>query len=485
MKATPKDSKLSRIRIKKLEESPLPTGAMFTPSPPKGAYVAANYDSIKPLLDFEEKENFGGALTSNGFKTPLPVSRHEPALIKCENKKLVAASTTEASILPKDSKGEMHDKIEQLLGNTGCIAQDKARKYEERFSGVNHCLSFSDKDDRLLSNLANSALHISGCESIDVSYRSNTSLTLQAHSNSLIQKPVRSSKTYAGESLVRDPSFAKRTEPRVQRVCEESETCSSESPSTLLENDIVSDCFSDRFSCHTDTNFQSGKVRSSSDSGFSEAALNGITPLLETENQDRKGVLLHEFTKRPDNFNLGLKEEKVAQEAQKIKVQNVTKTDLGNKLPNEVEAPNISVSQTSKISPPEIMKTFSLDGIQAHEDRKPPSDILQSFKMPLAPAPRFPQAEQNKGPALTKQPIELQNDHESNPISTPPSKRKDVSAYLLQRKDAAVASKMKSFSTTKKNKVLHIKKERYKVISVLGKGGSSKVNLLHNFHSFL
>ena len=46
---------------------------------------------------------------------------------------------------------------------------------------------------------------------------------------------------------------------------------------------------------------------------------------------------------------------------------------------------------------------------------------------------------------------------------------------LMKKKQDAKAAKVKSQSTTKKHRIIRVKKERYKVLSIIGKGGSGKV----------
>ena len=57
---------------------------------------------------------------------------------------------------------------------------------------------------------------------------------------------------------------------------------------------------------------------------------------------------------------------------------------------------------------------------------------------------------------------------------------------LMKKKQDAKAAKVKSQSTTKKHRIIRIKKERYKVVSIIGKGGSGKVCSIFrfNFRSF-
>ena len=56
-----------------------------------------------------------------------------------------------------------------------------------------------------------------------------------------------------------------------------------------------------------------------------------------------------------------------------------------------------------------------------------------------------------------------------------------ISDYLVKKRKDAEAARVKSQSTTKKHKMLRIKKERYRVLSTLGKGGSSKVCSVFHF----
>ena len=99
---------------------------------------------------------------------------------------------------------------------------------------------------------------------------------------------------------------------------------------------------------------------------------------------------------------------------------------------------------------------------------------VQPFKVPFAPAPKPNQTDHHKAK------IGHQNQHleylSSKPVIDQSQGNLSISSYLMKVKHDAEAAKAKSQSTTKKHKIIRIKKERYKVISILGKGGSSKVN---------
>eukprot|EP00794_Sanderia_malayensis_P016034 gene16034-17654_t len=143
------------------------------------------------------------------------------------------------------------------------------------------------------------------------------------------------------------------------------------------------------------------------------------------------------------------------------------------KIPVEDEIKNaIETSKSEQIVKPKEPNTILL-----HKDALMTSDAppQSSFKIPAAPVPRIPANAKEEGIGAQQQPSSGLTEKPSVNV-TPNAKSKDLSELIMQLKNSSSKqNKGESSSTTKKNKFVRIKRERYQVLSLLGKGGSGKV----------
>ena len=237
---------------------------------------------------------------------------------------------------------------------------------------------------------------------------------------------------------------------------EATEGLTTRSPDSLFGIDFGSENTSDRFSYHTDTNFFSEKFRCNSDSGFQEVPLkNTATPhtmpvakRTESDNYSLPG------------FSIDVK--KGCSNGASAEIHNTT--PIRSNISGVVD---LGWRASSNDGQPK--------GSQVINRKTASSQSHDSFKKPVAPAVRLCHVDREADASAT-----LQNHVISTQSSTGVSKQKqgtntkpsDLSEYLMKMKNAAAEAS----STTKKHKVIRIKKERYKVISVLGRGGSGKVS---------
>ena len=131
------------------------------------------------------------------------------------------------------------------------------------------------------------------------------------------------------------------------------------------------------------------------------------------------------------------------------------------------------------------MPSLKLKCIKENENQanKPLLDLETSFKMPAVPVPRLSVNELissqkcGKENAVFKEPQSTVLNTSTMKESVKPflSMSPQINEFKMKRKIANEALKATSYSTMKKSRTIRIKKTRYKVLSILGKGGSSKV----------
>lgn len=117
--------------------------------------------------------------------------------------------------------------------------------------------------------------------------------------------------------------------------------------------------------------------------------------------------------------------------------------------------------------------TLSTKTITASASHKP----AQPFKMPSAPAPKVNQPDSARTLGKNGNSLQVTEEFKGQPTASATQELLGISNYLMKKRHDAETAK--SLSTTKKHKLIRIKKERYKVVSILGKGGSGKVIFSH------
>ena len=148
----------------------------------------------------------------------------------------------------------------------------------------------------------------------------------------------------------------------------------------------------------------------------------------------------------------------------------------GTLLSTSSSASSRTLLSTSSASTLSVTSTLTSKANFRHDEAPANTNQAgnQQFRMPVAPAPKLNQSDCTNGTARNDQQT-FQSECLNTKATDAFQRDLSVSGYLVKKRQDAEAAKAKSQSTTKKHKMIRIKKEKYRVISVLGKGGSSKV----------
>lgn len=115
------------------------------------------------------------------------------------------------------------------------------------------------------------------------------------------------------------------------------------------------------------------------------------------------------------------------------------------------------------------INTMTTDTSQNHDE---------AFKVPSVPAPKIQQLDHPKLVASSSRSYQPINGLDKIPKINGTQDSVSISDCLMKQRHDAENAKAKFLSTTKKRKLIRIKNERYRVVSILGKGGSGKVSSL-------
>ncbi|XP_065067934.1 3-phosphoinositide-dependent protein kinase B-like [Rhopilema esculentum] len=436
VKSTPSRTEVLKINIKKLELSPIPSSVLlYSPSP------------MKPIIPVSQSRPVD---YDNGSFQACSSSSHYSEVMGTN--KDICLSQKDATLTSKSPSVDVSCSSMTTDGTSRC-------EVEKQCFGE---ASIAPKKQRSEACLTDTMLAVKQDGTSDMCPPNCASAKLQGNTEALLQNTVAK-----GTDSASNLGDLKKTCQKVSEAAsirkeskEATEGLTTRSPDSLFGIDFCSENTSDRFSYHTDTNFFSEKFRCNSDSGFQEVPLKNTTtphtmPVAKRIESDNYSLPGFSIDAKKGCFNEATAE---IHNTTPIRSNISGVVDLGWKASSNDGQPK---------------------GSQVINRKTASSQSHDSFKKPVAPAVRLCHVDREVDASAT-----LQNHVIPTQSSTGVSKQKqgtnakpsDLSEYLMKMKNAAAEAS----STTKKHKVIRIKKERYKVISVLGRGGSGKVYEVEN-----